>query len=593
MRSAAVDPQPPTTSFVICSIDPAKFESVSRAIRERMAGEPHEIVGIHDARGICEGYNRGAARAIGERLVFCHDDIDLLSPDFSQRLAAGLDAYDLVGVAGTDRLIGASWTFAAPPHVFGQVAHTITGGGGYAVDQYGIPRRVVDRSIQALDGVFLATHRHVWEKIRFDEATFRGWHLYDIDFTFRAHLAKFRLAVCCDILLAHASPGMLSKAWEADASAFLKKHAQRLSAGQKRQMHQSRVFAANKGDALTLMTPWWWDAPAEAATAATPTAPGGGDGDDQDDRARFDPMQHPIIFDMPKLLSAESAWVQHIPLAYLMIDLVVPAVLVELGTHHGDSYCAFCQAVATLDQGTRCFAVDTWQGDPHTGFYGADVLATLKSHHDPRYGKFSTLLQSDFDSAAAQFEDASIDLLHIDGHHTYEAVRHDFELWLPKMSPRGVVLFHDTTVREGDFGVWRLWAEVAARYLSFEFPYGHGLGVAAVGGRPASSIVAFLQYANADPDLTRILFYELGRRVGGMQRRHKIAARLLRHWQIIARWRQQTGQPDSGPIDIPRVYENPEPLAVVIGQELQRLAQDDLNLRQQLPTPPAPPPQHR
>jgi hypothetical protein len=592
MRRAAVDPQPPTTSFVICSIDPAKFESVSRAIRERMAGEPHEIVGVHDARGICEGYNRGAARAIGERLVFCHDDIDLLSPDFSQRLAAGLDACDLVGVAGTDRLIGASWTFAAPPHIFGQVAHFVPDSGGYVVDQYGIPRRVIDRNIQALDGVFLAMRRQVWETIRFDEETFRGWHLYDMDFTFRAHLAGFRLAVCCDILLAHASPGLFSKAWELDASAFLKKHGRQLSPGQKRQMHQSSVYANDKADALSLMTPSWWDAPARDTTGGATSA--AGDDDDADDRTRFDPMQHPIIFDMPRLLSAESAWVQHIPLAYLMIDLVMPRVLVELGTHHGDSYCAFCQAVASLQTETRCFAVDTWQGDPHAGFYGPQVLATLKTHHDPLYGSFSTLLQMDFDAAVSRFEDGSIDLLHIDGHHTYEAVRHDFELWLPKMSPRGVVLFHDTNVRnDPSFGVWRLWEEVAARYMSFEFPHAHGLGVAAVGAMPTTATLAFLRYAQADPDLTRVVFFELGRRIGSMQLRHKMANRLLRHWHVIARWRQQTGQPDLGPIDLARVYENPEPLGRVLADELQRLAQDDLNLRQQLPTPPAPPPQHR
>src|SRR5688572_18782910 len=166
---------PPTTSFIICSIDAAKFEAVTRAIGQRMAGEPHEIIGIHDARGICEGYNRGAARAVGERLVFCHDDIDLLGDDFSRRLAAGLAAYDLIGVAGTDKLVAASWLSAGPPHIFGQVAHVLTDpGGGYMIDQYGIPRRVIDRGIQALDGLFLAARRAVWERLRFDEETFGG-----------------------------------------------------------------------------------------------------------------------------------------------------------------------------------------------------------------------------------------------------------------------------------------------------------------------------------------------------------------------------------------------------------------------------------
>ena len=584
--------KPPTTSFIICSIDAAKFESVSRAIGERMAGEPHEIVGIHDATGICEGYNRGAARAVGERLVFCHDDIELLSPDFSRRLAAGLDAYDLIGVAGTDRLIGANWRLAAPPHIFGQVAHTIPESGGYAVDQFGIPRRAIE-NIQALDGLFIATRREVWEKIRFDEETFPGWHCYDLDFSFRAHLAGFRLVVCCDILLGHSSPGLYTKVWEQDATAFLKKHGLRLASGVKRGMQLSSVYAADKADAVRLMTPWWWDAPAPSPASAATMAR---DLVADNHGGRFDAMQHPIIFDMPRMLSVESAWAPLIPLAYLMVDLVLPRVIVELGTHHGDSYCAVCQAVATLDTGTRCFAVDTWQGDPHAGFYGPDVLATLKSHHDPRYGSFSTLLQTDFDSAVAQFEDGTIDLLHIDGHHTYEAVRHDFELWLPKMSPRGVVLFHDTSERNNpEFGVWQLWAEVSQRYLSFEFPHAHGLGIAAVGAMPTMQTLAFLRYANADPELTRVLFFELGRRIADMQGRHKVAKWVLGHWQVLARWRQQTGQPGAGPIDAARVFDNPEPLAHFVAHEIQRLVQDDLNLRQRLSpsvsAAPPPPPQ--
>ncbi|WP_292649463.1 class I SAM-dependent methyltransferase [Mesorhizobium sp.] len=166
---------------------------------------------------------------------------------------------------------------------------------------------------------------------------------------------------------------------------------------------------------------------------------------------------------------------------FWLIDALRPHRFVELGTHAGASYCAACQAIELLGLHCSCYAIDTWKGDEHAGYYDEKVYHDLAAYHAPKYAAFSRLVRSTFDAAVDHFEDASIDLLHIDGLHTYDAVRHDFETWRPKLTQNAVVLFHDTNVRERDFAVSRFWGEVSADRPHFEFLHGHGLGVLGVG----------------------------------------------------------------------------------------------------------------
>src|SRR5688500_143289 len=122
-------------------------------------------------------------------------------------------------------------------------------------------------------------------------------------------------------------------------------------------------------------------------------------------------MFHPLKTDAcllkPERITSTSAWAHHLPAAFALVEALQPQVFVELGTHRGDSYCAFCQAVEHLQLGTQCYAVDTWQGDEHSGHYGDEILEELRHYHDERYGRFSKLLRADFDTARRQFADGS------------------------------------------------------------------------------------------------------------------------------------------------------------------------------------------
>jgi hypothetical protein len=115
-------------------------------------------------------------------------------------------------------------------------------------------------NIEALDGVFIAARREVAEAVGFDEATFTGFHLYDIDFSLRAHLAGRRVAVVNDVPIIHQSPGRFSDyTWVLDAEALKQKHAAHFARRTPRptRFNWTRVQVETREQVLRVMTPRW------------------------------------------------------------------------------------------------------------------------------------------------------------------------------------------------------------------------------------------------------------------------------------------------------------------------------------------------
>jgi predicted O-methyltransferase YrrM len=74
-----------------------------------------------------------------------------------------------------------------------------------------------------------------------------------------------------------------------------------------------------------------------------------------------------------------------------------------------------------------------------------------------------------------------IDFLFIDGDHTYEGVKQDWEMYSPLVRPGGLIAFHDVAGNYDDTQVKRHWDEIKAGYVHREYmvhPRGfYGLGV--------------------------------------------------------------------------------------------------------------------
>lgn len=222
-----------------------------------------------------------------------------------------------------------------------------------------------------------------------------------------------------------------------------------------------------------------------------------------DDQFRFlTAFLKPTYWEIDNL--TPTAWGGHIPFLFALTALEHPRRYVELGTHNGASFLAYCQAANRLNIDTHPVAIDTWSGDEHAGFYDNGVFNRF-THLLRKYKDFASFLRMRFEDAAPRFAEGSVDLLHIDGLHTYEAVRDDYETWLPKMSDRGIILFHDTNVHERDFGVWRFWEEVKERHPTIELRHSHGLGVAYVGDRQDRGIVRVMDLMRDEPSIAMLI----------------------------------------------------------------------------------------
>lgn len=206
-----------------------------------------------------------------------------------------------------------------------------------------------------------------------------------------------------------------------------------------------------------------------------------------------------------------SAWAGHEPFLFTLMDLMRPRRYVELGVHEGQSFFTACQHYKSLGGYGEAVGIDLWEGDHQAGFYDGSIFSRFRSILAENYAGCGRYLRSSFADAATIFDPESIDLLHIDGLHTYEAVAADYRTWRSKLTQDGVILLHDTREFHSDFGVWRLMEEVKSEATEwFNFHHSHGLGVLAFGDEETSPAVRLLRYLKTNPTFFERHFALLG-----------------------------------------------------------------------------------
>ena len=220
----------PSISIIICSRNPSEAMSVRRnLLGTAKYPKSLEIIVIDNREkneGLCAVYNQGAAKATGRVLVFMHEDVWMLERDWDVVLLKKfreIPEMQILGVAGSSMLVSypyALWSDADMPNTFGKVVHLIEEEEAYFLTLFN--DRDGDQEAVAVDGLWFAARKTLFEKVTFDEKTFTKFHFYDIDICMQA-LEFGKIFVTTDIRVLHKSKGSFNNEWREWNDIFIEK----------------------------------------------------------------------------------------------------------------------------------------------------------------------------------------------------------------------------------------------------------------------------------------------------------------------------------------------------------------------------------
>lgn len=153
----------------------------------------------------------------------------------------------------------------------------------------------------------------------------------------------------------------------------------------------------------------------------------------------------------------KSAWSNHFWFVVPLVRLMKPKVIVELGTDRGYSLLSFFIATKKIE--CKIYGIDSYGsilGKKDPGMKSQTHKDSLKSRLKPLLETKDTLIKDYdltdnieiivdlFSNASKRFENKKIDILHIDGNHSYESVKDDYNHFIKYVNlDEGIILFHD------------------------------------------------------------------------------------------------------------------------------------------------------
>jgi hypothetical protein len=209
-------------------------------------------------------------------------------------------------------------------------------------------------------------------------------------------------------------------------------------------------------------------------------------------------------------------WNNHAPFSFWLTSVLLPHCFVDFGVDESYSYQFFCEAGERLSLDMNCFSVRPKRVDAASESNVGAVFVVEKKVINHCYGASGQPVTEKFDTAGHCFDNASIDLLHLDGRACVDNIGDTFNTWLPKLSNRAVVLIDRINHGENDRD--KFWDDVSSKYPSFAFDHGCGLGLLGVGPDIPEAIRDLSNLSDEETAQVRRIYAALGTSLAERQR---------------------------------------------------------------------------
>ena len=215
-------------SIAICSVNDFYLARLKDNIAKTI-GVPFEIL-IWENREmnipLADVYNQLGDKAIYPYIIFMHEDIIFMSEGWGNELARIFSdqTISLIGLAGSKYKSKniSGWYSGTEEDNYYNITHRTNCSEILLRNPLVWENSEID--VLTIDGVFMASRRSTFQKIRFDATLLRGFHFYDIDFSLRTSINS-RVVVTNSIHIVHETKGGdFGKEWLKYAIAFHRKY---------------------------------------------------------------------------------------------------------------------------------------------------------------------------------------------------------------------------------------------------------------------------------------------------------------------------------------------------------------------------------